>query len=87
MLGVEQRLGESDHPRGDEDLVHGLRVLPGTGTTLMDDGLAHLLEDGAHPCHRTVLAAHHDREGSVAGPDVAAADRCIDGPDPSLGGG
>ena len=45
-VGIEQRLADADHVRGDQDLVDHLGVLTGTGTALANDRLAHRLPAG-----------------------------------------
>ena len=44
LVAVQQRLADADHVAGDQDLVDHLRVLAGAGGPLVDDRLAHALE-------------------------------------------
>jgi hypothetical protein len=59
-------------------------VLAGTGATLVDDRLAHGLENRPHALDRLLVASDHDREGRVSGADVAARNGRIDRVDAAL---
>ena len=47
-LAVEERLAHADDGAGHDDLVAELRVLARAGRALVDDGLAHALEEREH---------------------------------------
>ena len=76
---VEQAFADANHGAGDHDLIAHLRVLAGAGPALVDDVLAHDLEERRHARDRVGVAADHDRQRRVARADVAARHRRVDG--------
>ena len=78
LVAVEQRLADADHVGGDQDLVDHLGVLARAGRALVDDRLAHGLEERLQGLDDLLVAADHDRQPGFSRADVAAGDRRVD---------
>jgi hypothetical protein len=86
---VEEPLDDAEHGAGDQDLVHHLGVLTGSGPSLENDRLPKPLENRFRHREGLVRAAHHDGERRLPGPDVTAGHRsiqCEDAERPCLAG-
>ena len=79
LVAVEQRLAHADHRAGDHDLVAHLGVLARPRPALIENPLAHRLEQRHQAVDGRLVAADHDRQRRVARADVAARDRRIHG--------
>jgi hypothetical protein len=77
-IGIEEPLADADHVGGNQRLVDHLGVLPGAGSTLVDDRLAHRLPTRIERDHDVRLAADHDRQPCLPGTNVAAGDGRVD---------
>ena len=79
LISVQQALAHADDRAREHNLIAHLRVLAIAGSALVDDVLAHGLEQRHHFVDAVFVAADHDRQGGVLRAHIAARHRRVDG--------